>query len=108
MDVDTPGPAQKSPPTQLHVNADQLKIAHKVPPAYPEEAKKQKIQGSVVIAGVIGKDGVPFNLKVKDGPDALRQSALDAVRQWRWQPYLLNGDPIEVVTTVTVVYSLAG
>ncbi len=108
MDVDTPGPAQKSPPKQLHVNADNLKIVQKTQPVYPVEAKKQKIQGSVVLSVVIGKDGAPIDLKVKDGPDALRQSALDAVRQWRWQSYLLNGDPVEVLTTITIVYSLAG
>jgi TonB family protein len=106
MDVNTP-PAQKNPPKQLHVKQDDLKVVQKVPPVYPEEAKKEKIQGTVVLSAVIGKDGVPAELKVKEGPVELRQSALDAVRQWRWQPYLLNGDPIEVVTTVNIVYSLA-
>lgn len=108
MDVDdTPAPAQKNP-KQIHVKADDLKITYKVPPVYPVDAKKQKIQGTVVLSVVIGKDGSPENIKVTGGPDALQQSALDAVRQWRWQPYLLNGDPIEVLTTVNIVYALAG
>ncbi len=109
MDVDDPPSAvQKAPPKQIHVNADNLKIVHKVPPVYPVEAKKQRIQGSVVLSVVIGKDGSPENIKVTGGPNELQQSALDAVRQWRWQPFLLNGDPIEVLTTITVVYQLAG
>ncbi len=105
---DTSAAAQKTPPKQIHVNADNLKTVHKAPPVYPVEAKEHKIQGSVVLSVIIGKDGVPAEVKVQDGPKELRQSALDAVRQWRWQPYLLNGDPIEVLTTITVVYSLAG
>jgi protein TonB len=90
------------------VNSDKLKTVVKVPPVYPVDAKKQKIQGTVVLSVVIGKDGSPENIKVTGGPDALQQSALDAVRQWRWQPFLLNGDPIEVLTTINIVYQLAG
>jgi TonB family protein len=109
MDVDdTAAAAQKAPPKQIHVNADNLKIVNKVPPVYPVEAKEHKIQGSVVLSVVINKDGSPENIKVQGGPNELQQSAVDAVRQWRWQPFLLNGDPIEVLTTITVVYSLAG
>jgi TonB family protein len=109
MDVDdTPAAAQKAPPKQIHVNSDKLKTVVKVPPVYPVDAKKQKIQGTVVLSVVIGKDGSPENIKVTGGPDALQQSALDAVRQWRWQPFLLNGDPIEVLTTINIVYQLAG
>lgn len=109
MDVDDPpSDAQKAPPKQIHVKADVLKIVHKVPPVYPVEAKKEKIQGTVTLSVVINKDGSPENIKVTGGPKELQQSALDAVRQWSWQPYLLNGDPIEVLTTVNIVYSLAG
>ena len=109
MDVnDPPSDAQKAPPKQLNVKADDLKIVHKVPPVYPVEAKKEKIQGTVTLSVVINKDGSPESIKVTGGPKELQQSALDAVRQWSWQPYLLNGDPIEVLTTVNIVYSLAG
>ena len=109
MDVDDPpAAAQKAPPKQIRVNADNMKIVHKVPPVYPVEAKEHKIQGTVVLSVVINKDGSPENIKVTGGPNELQQSALDAVRQWRWQPYLLNGDPIEVLTTVNIVYALAG
>jgi TonB family protein len=104
---DTPSAAQKAPPKRINVNADNLKIVNKVPPVYPAEAKEHKIQGTVVLSVVINKDGSPENIKVTGGPNELQQSAIDAVRQWRWQPYLLNGDPIEVLTTINIVYQLA-
>lgn len=108
MDADDPPSAAQKNPKQIHVKADNLKLVQKAMPVYPPDAKKQKIQGTVVLDVVIGKDGSPENIKVTGGPNELQQSALDAVRQWRWQPFLLNGDPIEVVTTITVVYQLAG
>jgi TonB family protein len=78
-------------------------------PVYPPEARAKKIEGAVVIDATIGKDGVIENLHVSKSPDKLlSQSALDAVRTWRYRPYLLNGEPVEVETTIHVVYSLAG
>jgi TonB family protein len=76
-------------------------------PKYPVEAKKARIQGTVVLNAVIGKDGNVEELKVESGPKELQQSALDAVRQWTYKPYLLNGEPIEVKTTINVTYTLA-
>jgi protein TonB len=76
-------------------------------PKYPEAAKKARIQGKVVLSAVIGKDGTVETLSVISGPKELQQSALDSVRQWKYKPYLLNGDPVEVKTTVNVIYSLA-
>ena len=78
----------------------------KVLPEYPAEAKKARIQGTVVLSALIGKDGNIQSLRVLSGPNQLQQSSLDAVRQWTYKPYLLNGDPIEVKTTVNVVFSL--
>jgi TonB family protein len=91
----------------LSVDVNKLTIVNRVPPVYPVEAKKMKIQGSVVLAVIIGASGEVENISVKSGPKELQQSALDAVRQWKWQPYLLNGDAVEVETQVTVVYQLA-
>ena len=91
----------------LSVDVNKLTIVNRVPPVYPVEAKKMKIQGSVVLAVIIGTNGEVENISVKSGPKELQQSAIDAVRQWKWQPYLLNGDPVEVETQVTVVYQLA-
>jgi TonB family protein len=96
------------PPRQLSVSADVMagNLLNKVIPVYPAEAKKAKIQGTVVLSAVIGKNGSVENLRVLSGPNELQRSSLDAVRQWTYKPYLLNGDPIEVKTTVNVVYSL--
>lgn len=78
----------------------------KVTPKYPADAKKARIQGTVLLDAVIGKDGTIKKLTVVSGPKELQQSALDAVGKWSYKPYLLNGDPVEVKTTVSVVYSL--
>jgi TonB family protein len=76
-------------------------------PKYPEAAKKARIQGTVLLNAIIGKDGTVEQLTVISGPKELQQSALDAVRQWIYKPFLLNGDPIEVKTTITVIYTLS-
>lgn len=76
-------------------------------PVYPPEAKKARIQGTVVLNAIISKDGSVENLTVVSGPEELQQSALDAVRTWTYKPFLLNGDPVEVKTTVSVIYTLA-
>ena len=81
---------------------------NKVQPIYPETAKSAGVQGTVVLHAVIGKDGKPLSLRVMNGqidPD-LARSAVEAVNQWRYTPTLLNGEPIEVDTTINVVYSL--
>jgi TonB family protein len=97
-------------PKQLTVSSEEMShnLLNKVMPVYPPEAKKAKIQGTVVLDAVIGKDGNIDNLRVLSGPPELQQSALDAVRQWIYKPYLLNGDPVEVKTTVNIIYNLGG
>jgi len=79
----------------------------KVPPKYPPDAKKARIQGKVVLEAIVGKTGQVENLKVVSGPTELQQSALDAVRQWTYKPVLSNGQQVEVKTTVNVSYTLA-
>ncbi len=81
-------------------------IVSKVNPKYPPDAKKAGIQGTVVLDAVVGKTGSVEKLDVASGPNELQQSALDAVRQWKYKPFLLNGEPIEVKTTVSVFYTL--
>jgi len=93
-------------PAQVHVKSDALKLVTKVAPVYPPDAKVKRVQGSVVLDAIIGKDGTVDNLKVVSGPPVLQQASLDAVRQWRYEPFLLNGEPIEVETTITVVFRL--
>jgi TonB family protein len=83
-------------------------ILTKVQPIYPQEAKDNKVAGSVVLHAIIGKDGTIRSLQVVSGPEVLAKAAFEAVKQWAYKPYLLNGDPTEVDTTITVNFSLAG
>jgi len=83
-------------------------VLHKVQPTYPPLARTARVQGSVVLAAVIGKDGAIQNLHVLSGHPLLQQAALEAVKQWRYRPYILNGEPVEVDTQVTVNFTLSG
>lgn len=83
-------------------------IVYKVTPSYPPIAKAAGTQGTVVLEATISKNGMIENLRVTSGAALLRQAAMDAVKQWRYQPYRLNGEPIEVETTVNVVFKLNG
>jgi len=82
------------------------RLVHKVSPVYPESARLAGIQGTVVLQAVIGKDGLVHNVQVQSGPPTLVNSALAAVRQWRYQPYLLDGQAVEVETTINVKFTL--
>ena len=103
---DSSHPAKPNGPVAVKAEIMQNQIVHKVPPVYPEEAKKEGIQGKVQLDAVIGKTGAVEELKVISGPKELQQSALDAVRQWTYRPFLLNGAPVDVKTTINVVYTL--
>jgi protein TonB len=83
-------------------------LLHKVTPNYPPLAKQARIQGSVQLQATIGKDGSILNLHVVSGHPMLTQAALDAVKQWKYKPYLLNGEAVEVETTVQVNFTLSG
>ena len=96
----------KAPPLRISAMMEGLLI-RRIEPAYPPLAKMAGIQGSVVIAAVIGKDGSVENLQVVSGHPLLVKSALDAVRQWRYRPYMLNNSPIEVDTQITVNFVLS-
>jgi protein TonB len=78
----------------------------KTVPQYPAIAKAARIQGTVVLQATIAKDGTIQNLRVINGPPMLQQAAIDAVRSWRYKPYLLNREPVEVETTINVVFNL--
>ncbi len=77
-------------------------------PLYPQMARMARVQGAVILQAVISRNGAIENLRVVSGHPMLQQSALDAVRQWRYRPYLLNGEPVEVETQITVNFNLAG
>jgi periplasmic protein TonB len=81
-------------------------IETKKTPVYPEDAKAAHITGAVVLSGVVDTHGKVTELNMVNGPEMLRQAAIDAVSQWTYKPYLLNGKPVEVVTTMTVHFML--
>jgi protein TonB len=83
-------------------------LIHRVEPIYPPVAQQAHIQGTVVLAAVIDKGGNVQSLQVVSGPPLLVRAAIDAVKQWRYQPLLVNGQPIEVETIVTVNFHIRG
>jgi protein TonB len=89
-------------------NIQQAKLINQPLPVYPVLAREAGVQGSVVLHAIIAKDGRVGELTVISGHPMLIQAALDAVRQWRYQPTLLNNEPVEVDTTITVVFTMAG
>ncbi len=79
---------------------------YKPAPPYPAIARAAGVQGTVVLQATISKDGTIENLRVVSGPVMLQQAALDTVKTWRYRPYLLNHMPLEVETTVNVVFTM--
>ncbi len=106
MDVQIVAPGAVA--TRLHVGGgvQTAKLVKNVAPVYPPLARQERIQGTVVLSVVIAKDGTVQNITVNSGPALLTQPALDAVRQWQYQPTLLNGEPVEVSTQVEVNFTL--
>src|SRR5690348_3353932 len=83
-------------------------LIKKVQPPYPPLARQARIQGQVVLQADISKDGTIQNLRLISGHPMLAPSAIEAVKQWRYKPYFLNGEPVEVETQITVIFSLSG
>jgi protein TonB len=81
-------------------------LINKVNPTYPPLARQTRISGTVRLHAIISKDGSVQQLEVLSGHPLLVQAALDAVRQWRYRPTLLNGEAVEVDTTIDVIFSL--
>jgi TonB family protein len=122
LDVNEPNAAVNEPkaqspappnPSSINVKETSLNIVSKVQPIFPPEEKekakanKTKIDAKVLLGVLIGKDGAVKDINVtKSEGENFDKSAMDAVKQWRWKPYLLNGEPIEVKTTITVFYTL--
>lgn len=83
-------------------------LVRRVQPNYPPLARQARIQGTVVLRAVISKDGSIENLTLVSGHPMLAPAAIDAVKQWKYKPYLLNGEPVEVDTEVLVNFTLSG
>jgi periplasmic protein TonB len=82
-------------------------LVYDVAPTYPPEAGRARIEGTVVLLAVIGKDGRVQNVTVESGIPLLANAAMDAVKQWRYRPYLLNGEPVEVASRITINFTLS-
>jgi protein TonB len=107
----TPPPVVKTPPPQkVRVSSGVAAglLIHQVKPQYPPLAVQARIQGTVVLQAVIGKDGTVHDLRLVSGHPMLAGAAMEAVKQWRYRPYLLNGEPVEVDTQVNVNFTLGG
>jgi len=104
-----PPPPKPQAPERIRVGGqvEAAKLIYGPTPDYPPLAKMARIQGSVKLEAIIGKDGTIKDLKVLSGHPLLAPSALSAVQQWRYQPTLLNGQPVEVQTEIDVNFTLA-
>ena len=102
--------ASKPKPTRIRIggNVEAAKVLTKVQPVYPENAKAAGVQGTVVLHVIVSKDGRPLLLQVLNSQidPELARAAVEAVNQWRYQPTLLNGEPVEIDTTITVNFKL--
>lgn len=96
------------PPPPLRVGGRVLaaRLVHQVPPAYPEEAIKQDISGSVFLEATINRQGEIRKLKVLSGDPLLSAAAVEAVQQWRYRPTQLNGNAVEVISQIEVIFAL--
>jgi TonB family protein len=106
--------SQETPPTlslttvRASLDGNHTMLVKRVEPDYPEIAKAARIQGTVMIFAVIGKEGTITVLHLISGHPLLAPAALQAVKQWRYRPFVLNGQPVEVQTTITVRFFLRG
>ena len=104
-----PPPPKAATPKRIRVGGqvEGARLIYQPKPEYPPLAKMARIQGTVRLEAIISKDGTIQDLKVVSGHPLLVKSALEAVQRWRYQPTLLNGEPVEVVTEVDVNFTLA-
>jgi TonB family protein len=104
---DMPHPAV---PQRVRVSSGVMQglLLTKVQPQYPPDAKDQHIQGLVVLKAIIDKEGNVSNIQLITGHPELAPAAIEAVKQWKYKPYLLNGTPVEIETQIQVNFTLAG
>ncbi len=98
-------PAAKAP-LRVSTSVEAGLLIQKTLPVYPPMARVTRVSGTVTLAAIISKGGTIENLRVTGGPALLQQAALDAVKTWRYRPYLLDGQPVEVETTISVIFTL--
>ena len=101
-----PKPPVDSRPVAVISQIVEGMLIYRVQPVYPQTAIITRVQGSVTLRAIIGRDGTIQHLRAESGPPMLVPAALDAVRQWRYRPFYLNGQAVEVETQVTVNFVL--
>jgi len=102
-----PAPKHATPPPRIS-RMMEGNLIYRPQPVYPPLARSARVQGPVLLRAIISREGTIENLQVLSGHPMLVHAALDAVRQWRYRPYMLNGEPVEVETQVTVNFLLSG
>jgi periplasmic protein TonB len=104
----TAPPPKLAAPQKLRISSGVAEgnLVNKVEPQYPQMAKIAHVQGDVVLQALISKNGAIENLRAVSGHPILINAAMDAVKQWKYKPYLLNGEPVEVETTITVRFHM--
>jgi len=108
-----PAPAAKpvaatpAKPIRVSTPIQSAKLIHQVNPVYPPLARQARISGIVRLVAIIGRDGAIQNLQVISGHPMLVAVSVDAVKQWRYRPTLLNGEPVEVITQIDVNFTLS-
>jgi protein TonB len=105
LPVPSPAPVSRTFRTSSMLEGS---LIRRVQPVYPPLARSARVQGSVVLSALISKAGTMENLRVLSGHPMLVEAAIEAVSQWRYRPYILNSEPIEVETQITVTFSLSG
>jgi protein TonB len=106
--ADTPANVPRSESKPVIIPEDEAVgiLIHKVNPEYPAKAKKARISGIVILKATISKTGEILDLHAECGPESLLEASLKAVREWKYRPYLLRGEPVEVQTTIRVTFAL--
>jgi periplasmic protein TonB len=100
---------QPMPPKRIRVASRvvEANLVHDVPPQYPPEAGQARIEGTVVLMAVIATDGTVKDVRAESGLPILAHAAIDAVKQWRYKPYMVNGEPVEVDSRITINFTLS-
>jgi len=101
-----PGRTAAIPQSRVSVPTEEMLrlVVHKVDPVYPDVAGKARVKGLAVLDAVVGTDGTVISLRPVSGPDILTRAAMDSVQWWKFEPYRVNGQPVEAETTIAVQF----
>jgi protein TonB len=97
-------PPPPAGPVKMSQGVMEASLIHRVEPEYPGAVRAARISGRVELRAIIGTDGTVHHIEVVSGNPLLVQAAITAVRQWRYRPTLLNGEPVEIETTITIIF----